>query len=72
MSSIQQFHQLPEYIQKEVLDFMSYIAKKNGIDLKEENEGKSDPKWLKKVHRPQNTGKPISETVRQMRDQETW
>ena len=35
MSSIQQFYQLPRSIQQEVLDFMSFLAKKNGIELKE-------------------------------------
>ena len=35
MSIIQQFHLLPENLQQEVLDFMSYIAEKNGIELVE-------------------------------------
>ena len=72
MASIQQFDQLPENIQKEVLDFMSFVAEKNGITLTEPDEDKTKSGWLKTVHRYKNSGVPVSETVRQMRDEEKW
>ena len=74
MSSIQQFYQLPKNIQLEVLDFMSYIAEKNGIKLKETDIDISSrmQKWSAKVPVYKNTGEPISETVRKMRDEEKW
>jgi len=74
MSSIQQFYQLPESIQREVLDFMSYVAEKNGIELKETDIDISSrvQKWSTKVPVYKNTGEPISETVRKMRDEEKW
>ena len=89
MSNIQQFYTLPGNLQKEVLDFMSYIAERNGIELPEDDAVETAPKWLNTVHRPkntvqqkhkwtkkvpvyQNTGEPLSETVRKMRDEEKW
>ena len=63
---------LPENIQREVLDFMSYIAEKNGIELKETDISSSVQKWSTKVRVCKNTGEPISETVRKMRDEEKW
>ena len=74
MSSIQEFYSLPEAIQQEVLDFMSYVAAKNGVELKETGVDISLPvqKWSKKVPVYKNTGEPISETVRKMRDEEKW
>ena len=73
MSSIQDIYQLPENIQKEVLDFMSYVAEKNGVHLREDKSGRTGHKWLKKVDRPVNTsGELISDTVRRLRDEEKW
>ena len=72
MPSIQQFEQLPENIQKEVLDFMSFVAEKNGITLIEPDEKKPKSRWLSTVHRYKNTGTPVSETIRKMRDEEKW
>ena len=72
MSSIQQFYQLPKNIQLEVLDFMSYIAEKNGIKLKEIDISSRVQKWSTKVPVYKNTGEPISETIRKMRDEEKW
>ena len=71
MSSIQEFYSLPEDIQQEVLDFMSFVAKRKGIKL-EEHKAQGSSKWLKKVNRMVNTGKPIRETVVQMREEEKW
>ncbi|MCF6334828.1 MAG: DUF2281 domain-containing protein [Spirochaetales bacterium] len=74
MSSIQQFYQLPGNIQREVLDFMSYVAEKNGVKLKEDDIEASPhvQKWSAKVPVCKNTGEPISATVRKMRDEEKW
>ena len=71
MLSIQQFYSLPEDLQQEVLDFMSFVAEKNGIKL-EEHKAQGPSRWLKKVNRMVNTGKPISETVVEMREEEKW
>ncbi len=71
MSTIQEFYLLPENVQQEVLDFMSFVAKRKGIKL-EENKVQGTSRWLKKVNRMENTGKPISETVAQMREEEKW
>ena len=71
MSSIQQFYRLPRSIQQEVLDFMNFLAEKNGIELgKHETQGTTG--WLKKVNRMVNTGEPISTTVVQLREEEKW
>ena len=71
MLSIQDFYQLPENIQKEVLVFMSYVAEKNGVHLHEDKTGRTGHKWLKKVDRPVNTsGELISDTVRRLRYEE--
>ena len=50
MSSIQDFYQLPEDIQQEVLDFMNFVAKRKGIKL-EEHKTQGTSGWLKKVNR---------------------
>ena len=72
MASIQQFDQLPENIQKEILDFMDFVVEKNGIILTESDEGKSKSRWLKTVKRHKNSGISVSHTVRQLRDEEKW
>ena len=72
MSSIQQFYQLPEDIQREVLDFMSYVAKKNGITLPEEDGPSRKSRWLKNVKRYVNKAEQVSDTVVQLRNEEKW
>ncbi|HAK44620.1 MAG TPA: hypothetical protein DCO79_01690 [Spirochaeta sp.] len=72
MSSFQQFDQLPEAFQKEVLDFMSFIVAKNGIVLPENDVGGKEHRWSEKVPVYKNPGEPVSETVRKMRDEEKW
>lgn len=71
MSLTQQFYSLPEELQQEVLDFMVFVAKRKGIKL-EEHKAQASSRWLKQVNRMVNTGKPISETVVQMREEEKW
>ena len=72
MSSIQQFYQLPISMQKEVLDFMIYIAEKNGIELKDTDLDSRAQKWSTRVPVFKTTGKLISETVVQLREEEKW
>lgn len=73
MSSIQQFYELPENARKEVLDFIDFLAYKNGVELKQSHTEQKRTKWLKKVDRPVNTSDElISDTVRRLRDEEKW
>ncbi|MCK5200756.1 MAG: DUF2281 domain-containing protein [Spirochaetales bacterium] len=73
MSSIQQFYELPENARKEVLDFIDFLAYKNGVESKQSHIEQKRTKWLKKVDRPVNTsGELISDTVRRLRDEEKW
>ena len=73
MSSIQQFYELPENARKEVLDFIDFLAYKNGVESKQSHTEQKQTKWLEKVNRPENTsGELISDTVRRLRDEEKW
>ena len=71
MFTIQQFDLLPGNIQQEVLDFMNFLAEKNGIEL-EEHKPQGKTRWLNKVNRLVNTGEPISATVVRLREEEKW
>ena len=72
MSIIQQFYQLPEDIQREVLDFMSFVAQKNGIELPESDGEDGKSRWLKNVKRHVNTAEQVSDSVVKLRKEEKW
>ena len=70
MSSIHQLAELPADVQQEVLDFMDYVIKRRGINLRDETVPR--PRWLSRVNRGASSGESISDTVAKLRSEERW
>ena len=68
MTRIEELHDLPEPIKREILDYAEYLMNK----YKDEKKGRSQKKWSDISKRGKPVEKSISETVIQQRSEEPW